>query len=186
MGGCITIPASCNNGFKSLPSNAAGNRRSNGFEVNNMNNKKPTLIIPSTPRTRATISSGNCLLKTLTATDQPASINTHNNKDPSWEPQVAAIRNCKGSSELEFFATFITEKSLLTNEYPKHMNAIKTNTNCPCTTGLASAIHDGILRAAPIIGSVPWIEAKSSARIREKLPISGIMITSYKLMIIQD
>ena len=38
---------------------------------------------PRIPKTRATISSGNCLLKTLTATDQLANINTHSNREPS-------------------------------------------------------------------------------------------------------
>src|SRR5690349_16106110 len=39
-------------------------------------------------------------------------------------------------------------------------------------------------RAAPIIGSVPCVMAKRRARIREKLPISGIIISYYKLIII--
>jgi hypothetical protein len=34
------------------------------------------------------------------------------------------------------------------------------------------------------MGRVPWVMARRRARIREKLPISGIMILFYKLMII--
>ena len=116
MGGWITIPGSCSNGFRSLPSKAAGRRRSNGLDVISMNRMNPTLIRPITPSTRATISSGRCRLNTLTATDQPESMKTHNRSDPSCEPQLAAKRYCAGSSEFEFLATFITEKSLLTNE----------------------------------------------------------------------
>jgi hypothetical protein len=37
-----------------------------------------------------------------------------------------------------------------------------------------------------MMGSVPCVKAKRRARIREKLPISGIIILAYRLMIIQD
>ena len=102
MGGCTTIPGSCKRGLRSLPSKAAGNIRSNGLDVNSINNKNPTLITPITPRTLATMSSGKCRLNTLTATDQEASINIHNNNDPSCEPQVAANLYSTGNLELEF------------------------------------------------------------------------------------
>ena len=110
------MPGSCKRGLRSLPSKAAGKRRSNGFDVNSMNNKKPTLITPITPNTLATMSSGKWRLNTLTATDHDASINIHKSNEPSCEPQVAANRYCIGKLELELVATFRTEKSLFINE----------------------------------------------------------------------
>ena len=58
IGGWITIPGSCNRGFRSRPSAAGGKSRSKGLEVSSMNSRKPTLTNPITPTTRATISSG--------------------------------------------------------------------------------------------------------------------------------
>ena len=67
--------------------------------------KKPTLIRPSTPSTRATMSSGKWRLNTLTATVHDASISTHSNNEPSCPPHTAAMRYSSGSAELEFDAT---------------------------------------------------------------------------------
>ena len=46
---------------------AGGNSRSNGFDVSSMNSRKPTLMSPITPSTRATISSGRWRLLSATA-----------------------------------------------------------------------------------------------------------------------
>src|SRR6187549_849285 len=120
------MPGSCNNGFRSRPSIAAGSKRSKGFEVNNIKLKNPTLINPSTPSTRAMMSSGRWRLNTLTAIVHSDSINTHNNKEPSCPPHTPATRYCRGSAKLEFDATYTTEKSLFTKEYVKHPKAIAT------------------------------------------------------------
>ena len=52
------------------------------------------------------------------------------------------------------------------------------NTNCPCTTGRASATHEGMPRAAPTMGRITCVIASSRARIRAKLPSSGIMMVN--------
>ncbi len=57
-----------------------------------MNARKPTLTKPITPSTRATTSPGRWRLNTVTATVQMVSTSTHNSIEPSWEPQVAAMR----------------------------------------------------------------------------------------------
>ena len=88
----MTSAKSCNSGFRSLPSAAAGTSRSNGLDVNSMNSRKPTLTRPSTPRTRLLYGSGMLRLKAATATDQVASIVPHSSSEPSWPPQAAAIR----------------------------------------------------------------------------------------------
>ncbi len=49
----MTSAGSWSNGFRSLPSAAAGSSLSNGFEVRIVNAKMPTLTMPSTPMTRA-------------------------------------------------------------------------------------------------------------------------------------
>ena len=86
------MPGSCSNGFRSRPSAAAGSKRSNGFDVNSMNNRKPIEMTPCTPITRATMSSGKWREKMDTANVHHASINTQSNSEPSCEPQLAAIR----------------------------------------------------------------------------------------------
>ena len=111
------MPGSCSSGFRSRPSAAGGNRRSNGSDVVSMKSRKPNDTRPCTPSTRATISSGRCFEKTETARVHHASISTHSSSEPSCEPQLAATLYCTGSCELEFWATFSTEKSLVTNEY---------------------------------------------------------------------
>ena len=58
-----------------------------------MNSRKPTLISPITPSTRATIARGRLRLNSsVTASIQTASISTHSSSEPSWLPQVAAKR----------------------------------------------------------------------------------------------
>src|ERR1019366_1155811 len=168
IGGWITKPGSCNNGFNSCPSAAAGNKRSNGFEVSSMNNMKPTAINPITPNTRATISSGRCLLNVATAAVQIDRMNTHNNKEPSWPPQIAAKRYCRGNPELECSATYSTEKSLWRKALARVANASAINTNCPNANGRAMLINTELLRAAPSIGNTPKVIAKKSAMIKEK------------------
>ena len=54
------MPGSCRSGFRSRPSAGAGNRRSNGFDVNSMNAMNPALMSPITASTRAVMSSGRC------------------------------------------------------------------------------------------------------------------------------
>jgi hypothetical protein len=140
-----------------------------------MNRMNPAATSPITPSTRATVSSGRWRLKKLTATPQHASIVTHSSIEPSCEPQDAAILYGSGSSELEFVATFSTEKSLVTNEWTRHSHAKITNANWPRATGRASAIHSRMPLCAPTSGSVPCTSASSSARISEKCPSSGTM-----------
>ena len=57
-----------------------------------MNNMKPTEINPITPSTRATISSGRCLLNVATAAVQIDKMVTHNSSEPSCPPHIAAKR----------------------------------------------------------------------------------------------
>src|ERR1700693_2753456 len=141
MGGCTTMPGSCSSGFKSRPSGAAGNMRSNGFDVHNKNRIKPTLIRPSTPTTRANTSAGNCLLNNVTARVQAESMKAHSSSEPSCEPQVAAKRYCSGSCEFELLATLTTEKSLPTNDAARHAKANATQRNCARASGRASPIN---------------------------------------------
>ena len=44
-GGCIARAGSCKMGFKPNPSSGTGLIRLNGFELNNMKNKKPNIKI---------------------------------------------------------------------------------------------------------------------------------------------
>jgi hypothetical protein len=57
-----------------------------------MNARKPTLMKPITPITRAATSSGRWRLNTVTAVVHSASMSTHSSSEPSCEPQVAAMR----------------------------------------------------------------------------------------------
>src|SRR6267142_3807056 len=122
----MTMPGSCSSGFRSRPSGAGGNRRSNGSDVISMKSRKPTLTNPMTPRTRATTSSGKLRLAIATETDHTESIKTQSSIDPSCEPHDAATLYCKGNSEFEFCATLSTEKSLVTNEWIRQTNAKAT------------------------------------------------------------
>jgi hypothetical protein len=63
------------------------------------------IIKPMTPKILARMSSGRCFENKLTATVQMLSIIAHNNNEPSWPPQTAAIRNWIGSFEFELVAT---------------------------------------------------------------------------------
>ncbi|MNC71169.1 hypothetical protein D3C75_1220580 [compost metagenome] len=62
------------------------------MEVMIMNSRKPAVIMPITDSTRATASCGIARLHNATASDQQLSSNTHSSSDPSWAPQVAAMR----------------------------------------------------------------------------------------------
>ena len=86
------MPGSCNNGFRSLPSGAAGTRRRNGLDVNSRNSRKPTATSPITASTRASSTAGRLRERNVTAVAQPVSISTHSSSEPSCEPHVAAIR----------------------------------------------------------------------------------------------
>ena len=77
------MPGSCSSGFKSLPSAAAGSRRSKGLDVSRVKSRKPQLIRPITPSTRATMRSSSCLEKIDTASVQPAKISDHSKMEPS-------------------------------------------------------------------------------------------------------
>ena len=57
-----------------------------------MNSRKPAVIMPITDNTRATASCGIERLHNATASDQQLSSSTHSSSDPSWAPQVAAMR----------------------------------------------------------------------------------------------
>ena len=81
---------SCNTGFRSAPSCAAGNSRVNGLEVHNVNNMNPALMTPMTPSTRLEKLKGSVRLKAATATLQIARIRIHNSSEPSCPPHSAA------------------------------------------------------------------------------------------------
>ena len=85
-------PGSCSSGFKSAPSKGTGKRRVNGLEVNNINIKKPILIVPMTPITRDKKYSGKRRLKKVTAIVHIFRINTHSSNDPSCAPHTAENR----------------------------------------------------------------------------------------------
>ena len=57
-----------------------------------MKSKKPMLIIPMIPSTRAVASCGKCLLNNATAALHKDSNQIHNNNEPSWEPHTADKR----------------------------------------------------------------------------------------------
>src|SRR5690554_2607817 len=102
----MTMPISCNNGFKSLPSKGIlGSSLSNGLEVNKLNSKKPTPNMPITDKTLARISTGIERLSRATAAVQPLKVNIHNKSEPSWLPQTAVNLYCKGNCALECIAT---------------------------------------------------------------------------------
>ena len=65
-----------------------------------------------TARIRADTFSGRCRLKVATANAQIVSISSQSRIEPSWLPQVAAIRYCSGRVLFELVATLRTEKSL--------------------------------------------------------------------------
>ena len=57
-----------------------------------MKARKPTAIMPITDSTRTTMGNGTLRLSSPTSAVQPASIQPHNNSDPSWPPQIADRR----------------------------------------------------------------------------------------------
>ena len=57
-----------------------------------MKARKPALIRPITPSTRATMSSGRWLLNTLTATIHTESIRHQSRNEPSWPPHTPETR----------------------------------------------------------------------------------------------
>ena len=84
------MPISCSSGLRSRPSvGALGSRRSNGLEVTIRNSRKPTLIIPITDSTRASITSGSWREKIDTAKVQAPRISAHSSSEPSWAPHTA-------------------------------------------------------------------------------------------------
>jgi hypothetical protein len=62
------------------------------LEVNSMNARKPALISPITPSTRAVMSSGRCALNALTASIHAPSIRHHSRNEPSWPPHTPEMR----------------------------------------------------------------------------------------------
>ena len=59
------------------------------MEVTIRNNRKPMLISPITPNTRASMSSGSCREKIDTAKVQPERMNAHSSSEPSRAPHTA-------------------------------------------------------------------------------------------------
>ncbi len=63
-----------------------------------MNSRKPTLISPITPNTRATISSRQMAAENADRDrSRDASMKVHSSSEPSCDPQVAAKRYCSGN-----------------------------------------------------------------------------------------
>src|SRR3981081_3602158 len=117
MGGWIASAKSCKTGFKSAPSDAAGIKRMNGFDVHNVNNMKPPLIRPITPSTRLEKLKGSCRLKAATATLQIDKIKIPSMSEPACAPHRPATLQNSGSIEFELRATYMTEKSSLSKQY---------------------------------------------------------------------
>src|ERR1700721_443253 len=103
---------SCKMGFKSAPSEAAGIKRRNGFEVHKVKSMNPPLTRPITPSTRLEKLRGSCRLKAATATLQIDRIMIHSSSEPSCAPHRAVTLEKKGSSNSELGASYNTEKSL--------------------------------------------------------------------------
>ena len=104
-----------------------------------MNIKKPVDTQPKMPMTRATMAKGKLRENNATARVQPANINTHNNKDPSWPPQTDANLYCEGSKELECSAMYLIEKSSVSAPCANTPNESAINKNCKTAAGLAKA-----------------------------------------------
>ena len=135
----MTKPGSCNKGFKSRPSGAAGNKRSNGLEVVKMNIKKPVETKPKIPMTRATMAKGKLRENNATATVQPDNIKTHNNKEPSWPPHTDANLYCEGNKELECSAMYLIEKSSVSAPLANTPKENAMSKNCSTAAGFARA-----------------------------------------------
>ena len=85
----MIMPASCSSGLRSRPSATAGSRRANGLLVKIRKARKPKLMMPITPSTRAMTSSGRDFENHATAPVHVASTSTHNSSEPSCAPQTA-------------------------------------------------------------------------------------------------
>ena len=121
-----------------------------------------------TARMRADTFSGRCRLKVATANAQTVSISSQSRIEPSWLPQVAAIRYCSGRVLFELVATLRTEKSLATKLSARQKNANATSANSSRADGRASAIQSARPRAAPTIGMTPSTAATPRAIQRAK------------------
>jgi len=169
------MPGSCSSGLRSRPSGGIGNRRSNGLDVSSMNSRKPKLTIPITARMRATTGRGRLPENRVTASIQTASMKVQSSSEPSWPPQTPAIRYCKGRAELEFDATYQSEKSLLMKAEASSAKAAATSTNCVCAAVRATDIQARLPRAAPIKGTTPCTSATAMASTSAICPSSAIM-----------
>ncbi|MNM77863.1 hypothetical protein D3C81_897360 [compost metagenome] len=90
IGGWTIRPKSCNSGLRSRPLvGTCGSRRWNGLEVTIRKLRKPTLIMPITASTRASMTCGNCRENTDTAKVQPPRISAQSSSEPSWAPHTA-------------------------------------------------------------------------------------------------
>src|SRR5690606_7397629 len=174
---------SCSTGFRSTPSGSAGCRRSKGLEVASENSRKPALITPSTPSTRATKVRGSEEEQAATASVHTDSTNTQNSMLPSWLPQVAAMRKYTGSAELELAATSRTEKSLCTKAHTRQPKASASSTNCPATAGYTACIQRCCPRQDPARPKKVCAAASSNARSIAYCPISGIMSGTAPLLL---
>ncbi|MCY1451193.1 hypothetical protein D9M71_680480 [compost metagenome] len=75
------------------------------MEVMIRNDRKPTLIMPITASTRASITCGNCREKIDTAKVQPPRIIAQSSSEPSWAPHTALNLKYQGKALLELLAT---------------------------------------------------------------------------------
>ncbi len=140
-----------------------------------MKARKPALTRPIPPSPRATMSSGRCALNRLTATIQTPSISVHRRSEPSCPPQAPAIRYWSGSAELEFWATYRTEKSFDTKAYTRQPKANATSRATPCAAGRAKPIQVASDFSAPRNAVTVWKTATTSASDSANCPSSGII-----------
>ena len=140
----------------------------NGFDVASVKRKKPKLTRPSTPRTRAANDAGSLRDASATATVQQPRIQLHSTRDPSCAPHSADTRYKVGSAELEFCATYATEKSKFTNDAARQPIATVTIANCPATAGATAACQRSRPSAGPAIPKKHCNAESSSARIKAK------------------
>jgi hypothetical protein len=108
MGGCMAIPTSCSNGFKSSPSIGVGKRIKNGLEAKIKYSKKRLRIKNCTLITSVLAENFDRILNAMVTR---LNIQIYNNSEPSWLPQVPDTLYIKGVSECEFSYTFFIEKS---------------------------------------------------------------------------
>ena len=142
-----------------------------------MNAMNTAVMLARTTSTRVTSTSGNCFENTATAALQPVNINTHSSSEPSCEPHVAEIRYCIGNSELELVATFNTLKSPCANAVIKQANAMVTRPNSASVLLRVKSAIATPRRKLATPATQALLIATKNARIREKRPSSGIMMT---------